>query len=55
MIDIPCTSNPYKRFEISAIDLGRGDQGPADSLSKILAGNDLRTILRTGYDNTPIF
>lgn len=54
MIDIATAREAYKRFEIFAVGLLRGDTNPADALTKENDNGALDAILSSGIDNTSV-
>lgn len=54
MIDVSAARQAYRRFEISAVGLVRGEDNPADALSKIAGNQALRRVLVDGMDETPV-
>lgn len=50
MIDIASAREAYKKFEIQAVGLIRGDQNPADGLTKDHDNGALEILLQSGFD-----
>lgn len=54
MIDIASAREAYKRFEIQAVGLVRGDQNPADGLTKENDNGALDALLESSLDGTDV-
>lgn len=54
MIEIMAARQAYRRFEIDGIGLVRGEDNPADGLSKVKDNGALRTLLTKDKDKTKV-
>lgn len=53
-IDVVAAREAYRRFEIDRVGLVRGENNPADALSKLSNNGKLREVLDAGVDSTPV-
>lgn len=53
-IDVAAACNAYRRFEIERVGLVRGEDNPADALSKIHHNGMLHKLIENNKDETPV-